>query len=185
MTLNRRSRHAKHCTKSLQQPLEVETNLSLQSNKSDQGAINSLKALKNMHIDLKLLQDGDTILLPRRIHLHHHDGNRAATCGQREPGFRGNLHDGLSSDFSNRPRMNDFISLAGNSISWQSTGDANSTPTAHTIFSCTVVAQTCCQSVQSHIDPMRMHGSSHEAHCLHFAQKHSDLIAQCRTSRHT
>ena len=57
-----------------------------------------------------------------------------------------------------------------------------STPTAHHIFSCTVVAQTC-QSVQSHIDPMHLHGSSHEAHCLRFAQKHSlfFLIAQCRT----
>ena len=42
---------------------------------------------------------------------------------------------------------------------------------------------TCCQSVQSHIDPMHLHGSSHEAHCLRFAQKHSHLIliAQCRT----
>ena len=30
---------------------------------------------------------------------------------------------------------------------------------------------TCCQSVQSHIDPMHLHGSSHEAHCLRFAQK--------------
>ena len=29
----------------------------------------------------------------------------------------------------------------------------DSTPTAHHIFSSTVVAQTCCQSVQSHIDP--------------------------------
>ena len=29
-------------------------------------------------------------------------------------------------------------------------------------------AQTCCQSVQSHIDPMRMHGSSHEEHCVRF-----------------
>ena len=60
-----------------------------------------------------------------------------------------------------------------------------STPTAHTFFSCTAVAQACCQSVQSHIDPMRMHGSRHDAHCLRFAQKQSHLIAQCRTSRHT
>ena len=47
----------------------------------------------------------------------------------------------------------------------------NSTPTPYTFFSCTVVAQTCCQSVQSHIDPMRMHGSSHGAHCLRFAPR--------------
>ena len=32
---------------------------------------------------------------------------------------------------------------------------------------------TCCQSLQSHSDPMHQHGSSHEAHCLRFAQKHS------------
>ena len=59
---------------SFQQSLEVETNLSLQSNMSDTGAINSLKAMKNTHIDLMLLQDGDTILLPQGIRLHlRHD----------------------------------------------------------------------------------------------------------------
>ena len=46
---------------------------------------------------------------------------------------------------------------------------------------CAVVSQSCCQSVQSHIDPMHLHGSSHEAHCLRFAQKQAHLIAQCRT----
>ena len=81
----------------MQQSLEVETNLSLQSNKSDKSAINSLKALKNVHIDLMLLQGGDTILLPQhiRLHLRHHDGNPAATCGQRGTGIRGNLHPGV------------------------------------------------------------------------------------------
>ena len=67
----------------------------------------------------------------------------------------------------------DVISLAGILISCQSTECVNSTPTAHHIFSCTVVAQTsftCCQSVQSYIDPMHLHGSRHEAHCLRFAQ---------------
>ena len=41
----------------------------------------------------------------------------------------------------------------------------------------------CCQSVQLHIDFMHLHGSSHEAHCLRFAQKHSFFIfiAQCGT----
>ena len=33
----------------------------LQSNKSDRGAINNLKALKNTHIDFEFLQDGDAI----------------------------------------------------------------------------------------------------------------------------
>ena len=52
--------------------------------------VNSLEAL-NAIIDLKLLHDGDTILLPQRIRLHH-DGNQAATCGQRGTG--------VNSDFS-------------------------------------------------------------------------------------
>ena len=46
---------------------------------------------------------------------------------------------------------------------------------------CAVLLQSSCHSVQSHIDPLHLHGSSHHAHCLRFAQKHSHLIAQCRT----
>ena len=66
----------------------------------------------------------------------------------------------------------------------------DSTPTAHHIFSAQLLhrlALTCCQSVQSHIDPMHLHGSSHEAHCLRFAPKHPHLIliAQCRTPGRT
>ena len=56
------SKHAKNCVTNVQRSLEVETNPSLQSNKSDKGLINSLKALRNTNIDLKLLQDGDTVL---------------------------------------------------------------------------------------------------------------------------
>ena len=83
----------------IQRSLEVETNLSFQSNKSDKGAINSVKALMNTIIDMKLLQDGDTILLPQRIHLRHHEGNQAATCGQLGAGNREKHHLGLNSDF--------------------------------------------------------------------------------------
>ena len=74
---------------SIQRSLEVETNLSLQSNKSDRGANNSLKAMKNTIIELNLRQGGDTILLPQRIRLHlrHHDGNQAATWVNVELGF--------------------------------------------------------------------------------------------------
>ena len=68
----------------IQRSLDVETNLLFQSNKSDKGVVNSLKAL-NAIIDLMLLQDGDTILLPQRIRLHH-DGNHASICGQRGTG---------------------------------------------------------------------------------------------------
>ena len=58
-----------------------------------------VKALKNTITDLKLPQDGDTILLPRRIHLRHHDGNQAANCGQLGVGIRGTRHPGLNSFF--------------------------------------------------------------------------------------
>ena len=93
----------------MQQSPEVETNLSLQSKKSDKGGINSLNAMKNTHIDFMLLQDGDTILLPQRIRLHlrHHDGNQAATCGQRGTGTRGNLHPGVNSDLKKKSSQSD------------------------------------------------------------------------------
>ena len=61
--------------------------------------MNNLKALRNTILDLKLPQDGDTIFPPPRIHLRHHDGNQAATCGQLGTGIRGNHHPGLNSDF--------------------------------------------------------------------------------------
>ena len=74
--------------------------LSFQSNKSDNGAINSLKALKNTIIHLELLQDGDTILLPQRtrLHLRHHDGIQAATCCQRGTGIHRNFRPGVNSE---------------------------------------------------------------------------------------
>ena len=68
--------------------------------KSDKGAINSLKVLMNAVIDLKLLQDDD--------------GNQAATCGQRGTEIRGHLHPGENSDYSfNCSRRVIFISRAG------------------------------------------------------------------------
>ena len=81
-----------------------------------------MKALKNTITDLKLPQDGDTILLPRRIHLRHHDGNQAANCGQLGAGIRGTRHPGLNSFFFLLSLFRDVISLAGDLISWQSTG---------------------------------------------------------------
>ena len=52
-------------------------------------------------IDLMLLQDGDTVLLQQRIRLHlrHHDGNQAVTCGQRGNWDCGNLQPGVNNDF--------------------------------------------------------------------------------------
>ena len=117
MTLKRRSKNAKDCITNIQQSLEVETNLSLSGNKSDKGLINSLKALKNTIFDLNLLRNSDTIFLPRRIHLRHHDDNQSATCGQLGARIRGNRRPGLNSDFFFN-RSSDVISLAGNLTSF-------------------------------------------------------------------
>ena len=61
-------------------------------------------------------------ILPFRIHLRQNTGNQAPTGSQFEAGIRGKHHPGLnSSNFSSLFR--DVISLAGNLISWQSTGE--------------------------------------------------------------
>ena len=101
VTPNRRSRHAKGCTNSIQRSVKAESNRSLQSNKFDKGVINNLKASDTI-IDLKHPQDRNTILLPQRIRLQlrHHDGNQGGTCGQRGTGIRGNLHLGVICVFS-------------------------------------------------------------------------------------
>ena len=143
MTSNKRSRNAKDCTKSIQQSLEVETNLPIQSNKSDKSAINNLNALKNMHIDLMLPRDGDTVLLPQRIRLHlrHHDGNQAATCSQRETGIRGNPHLGVNSDLLTF-QMSDFFACHKFNL-LESTGGVNSTR-AHLFL-----MHSCCTIILS------------------------------------
>ena len=81
----------------------------------------------------------------------------------------------------------DVVSLAGNLISWQSTGGVD----RHTyrapnflMYSCCAVSCSLVVRMHSHtLTSMHLHGSSHEAHCLRFAQKHSHiiLVAQCRT----
>ena len=48
------------------------------------GAINNLKALRNMHIDLMLLQDDDTILLPQPIRLRKPTRGRGVLPPQNE-----------------------------------------------------------------------------------------------------
>ena len=91
-----------------------------EQSKPDKGAINSLNALRHTIIDSKLLQDGDTILLPQRIHLRHHDDNQAATCGQRGTGLvEIFILDWTVYFFKNC--SSDVTSLARNLISWQST----------------------------------------------------------------
>ena len=140
----------------IQKPLAMEQNQSFLHNKSGNGLINCLKASNNTIADLSLVQVGDsTLLLGRRIHLRHRIGSRRATGSQIEAGIRGKHHPGLNSIFPFSSLLRDVISLAGDLIFWQSTGEQTDTPTAHRLLSRTVVAQTCficCQSVQSHID---------------------------------
>ena len=49
---------------------------------------------------------------------------------------------------------------------------------AHHIFHAQLLHRlfSCCQSLQSHIDPTHLYGSGHEAHSLRFAPKHLHLI---------
>ena len=103
--LNQRSdpieakQNTKDCTTNIQQSLEMETNQSLLHNKSGNGLINNLKASKSATTDLNLVQDGNSILLPRRrIHLRLHTGNKAATGSQIEDGIRGKHHLRLNSN---------------------------------------------------------------------------------------
>ena len=167
VAMKRRSKHAKDCIMNIQRSLEVETNLSLLHNKSSNGLINNLKALRNTVIDLKLLQDGDTIFPPPRIYLRHHDGNQAATCGQLGTGIRGNHYPGLNSDFFFPNCSRDVISLARNWISWQSTEGVNSTLPRTPFLLCPVVVQSSCHWLHA-LTSRTTRGSrlkNHGAHC--------------------
>ena len=70
--------------------------------------------------------------------------------GQFGAGIRGNVHPGLNSEFF-FDCSSDVLSLAGNIITWQSTVGVNSTLTAHTFFSCTVVVQSSCHWLHAQI----------------------------------
>ena len=81
------------CKRLYDEPLEMETNLSLLDNKSGNGLIDILKASKKTITDLNLEQDADSVLpAGRRIHLRHHTGNQAATGSQLGAGIRGKHH---------------------------------------------------------------------------------------------
>ena len=146
--LNQRSdfKEVKQTCKKIQRSLEVETNLFIQSNKSNRSAINSLKALMNTIIDLKLLQDGR--YYPSST---AHSSSSSSSRWQPSSDLRStwNWDSCESSSWSEQwicsltvPEWVIF-SLAGNLISWQSTAGANSTPSAHTFFSCTVCQRAC------------------------------------------
>ena len=100
VTFKRRSRHAKDCTMSIQQSLEVETNLSLRSSKST-------KARSTVWRPWRMrLSTWSFHRMAIRFFFHdafvfirHHDGNQAATYGQCGTGNRGNLHPGVNSEF--------------------------------------------------------------------------------------
>ena len=137
VTLNRQSRHAKDCTKSIQRSLEVETHLSFQSNKSDKGAINSLKALKNTIIDLKLLQDHNAFVFIFVITM----ATKQRLVVNVELGFVEIFILEWAVIFSSIFPDEIFFwknKLARNSISWQPRRrrHINSTPTTHMFFSC-------------------------------------------------
>ena len=177
----------------IQQSLEMETNLSLLDNTSGNGLINNLKASKNTITDLNLVQHGDSVLLPgRRIHLRHHTGNQAATGSQIETGIRGKHHHGLDNNFSFSVQRCHFacrklILLAIDGVCRQ-----------HTYRAPHFLVHSCCtdlflliERVYGHtLTPMHLHGSSHEAHRLRYAQKHSHFIfiaqkrTPCRTRHH-
>ena len=110
----------------------------------------------------------------------HGQGQRQARQrpGQRQGKGKGKNKNKGKGKQHGRKGKNGFYEMEGARRQKRyTTGHVDSTPTAHHFFSYTVVAQSllqsCCQSVQSHIDPMHLHGSSHEARCLRFAQKHT------------
>ena len=85
--------HAKNCTMSVQQLTDAETH-------QLEGPTSSSKASKSIQIDLTHL-DGNIMFPPQciRLHLRHHNSNRATTGGQHGIGTHGNLHHGANSDF--------------------------------------------------------------------------------------
>ena len=176
----------------IQKSLEKETNLSLLLDKSGNGLINKLKVSKNTITDLNLAQDGDSTFSSRTTHSSSSSHwQQSETSSWTEQYF--------SSLFR------DVITLAGNLISWQSTGgvDRHTYRTPHVLMHsfCAISLQSCCQSVQSHIDlhapawlesrsacvsPQNTSSSAH--HVLHRAEpdnththEHS-FLASSRTS---
>ena len=129
-----------------------------------------------------------SILLPRRIHLRHHTGNKAATGSHIDAGIRGKHHPGLNSNFSSLFR--DVISLAGNLISWQSTGgvDRHTYRAPHflmhscctdlfllvvRVYNHTLTPCTCMAQVTKHIvcvSPRNIHTSSSSRNVVHLAE---------------
>ena len=146
----------------IQQSLEMETNQSLLHNKSGNGLINNLKASKNTITNLNLVQDGDSTLPPgRRIHLGHHTANKAATGSQIEAGIRVKHHPGLNIKFFFFVQRCHFACRKFNllAVDGECRQTTNGAPHFLMHSCCAVSLQSCCQSVQSHIDPTHLHGS--------------------------
>ena len=182
-TLKMQKRKAKDCTMSIQQLPDAETHKFFHSNKSDKGPTSSSKATKNIRMDLIHLH-GKILFSPQciRLHLRHHDGNRA-TGGQRGTGTRGTLHHGVNCFLKKKSFQMKDISLARNLISWQSTGERRgviSTPTAHTFFSC-AFCQRACPSLLSPLS-FRLQSSRHaltSRTCVAQAQHEALRIVSC------
>ena len=146
----------------------MEQNQFFLHNKSGNGLINNLKVL--------YAEDGDSTLPPRRIHLRH----SIVATKQRlevnlELGFVANIILDWTVKFPFSSLFRDVISLAGNLISWQTTGGCRQTHQPRTTFSHTVVTQTCfylfVRVYSRRLTSMHLHGSGHEAHCLRFAKR--------------
>ena len=83
------------------------------------------------------------------------------TCCQRGTWIRGNLHPGVN--FFDCSRYVISISLAGNLMSWQSTGGKkDSTPTTNTFLSCTVCQRAC----PSLLSQLYSHQVTDFTHCV-------------------
>ena len=150
----------------------METNQSLVHNKSGNGLINNLKASKQTTTDLNLAQHGDSILLPGRIHLRLHTGNKAAIGSEIEARIRGKHHPRLNSNIFFFVQRCHYACWKFNLLAID--GECRQTQLPRTTFSHAQLLHrrvSLSVRVYSHtLTSMHLHGSSHEAHCLHLAQ---------------
>ena len=138
MTLKMQKWHAKDSTMSMQQLLDAETHQFLHSNKSDRGPTSSWKATKN--IRHRLDSSGWKCDVPAAMYSSSSSSSRWQPSDNWWSTWNSGSWDSSSwSELFYLSEMKNF-SLAGNLVSWQLPGrrreGVNSTPSAHTFFSC-------------------------------------------------
>ena len=150
VTWDSRSRHAKNCTKSIQQSLEVETNLSLQSKTSPTKAPSTVCRPWGIRLSTR------SFYRMAILSFFHNAFIFVITMATKQR-LVVNVELGLVEIFILdwtvyffKNCSSDVISLARNLISWQSTVSVKRTPAAHTFFSC-VFCQRVCPSFLSHL----------------------------------